>query len=79
MIWLLGLFAILVAVIVIWAMLREATGRGGEQEGDAAEMASQVIAQSAAFRVDRSQDHAGWDGVERLKGIQGNDSGMGGG
>lgn len=77
MIWLLGLFAILVAVIVIWTMLREATGRGGEQNGDAADMASQVIAQSAAFRVDRSQDHAPWDGEERLKGIQGTEAGGG--
>ncbi len=75
MIWVLGLFAILVAALIVWAMLREATARGGEQEGDAAEMASQVIAQSAAFRGDRTDDYERWDGEERLKGIQGTEAG----
>ncbi|MBK5266286.1 MAG: hypothetical protein JJE47_02545 [Acidimicrobiia bacterium] len=77
MMWFIGIIGLLVAALVVWAMLREATGRGGEQAGDAAEMASQVIAQSAAFRGDRTDDYERWDGEERLKGIQGTDAGAG--
>jgi hypothetical protein len=75
MMWFLGIIVLLVAALVVWAMLRTATGRGGELEGDAAEMASQVIAQSAAFRGDRTDDYERWDGEERLKGLQGNEAG----
>lgn len=73
MTWLLGLIVLLVVAFTVWAMLRKVTRQGGEQAGDAAELANQVIAQGAAFRADRSEDHEGWDGVERLKGLQGND------
>lgn len=75
MIWFVGIIGLLVAALIVWAMLRTATSRGGEQEGDAAEIASQVIAQSAAFRGDRTDDYERWDGEERLKGLQGNEAG----
>lgn len=75
--WFIGIIMLLVVALVVWSMLRAATGRGGEQEGDAAEMASQVIAQSAAFPGDRTDDYERWDGEERLKGIQGTDAGAG--
>jgi hypothetical protein len=75
MLWFVGLIGLLVAALVIWAMLREAASRGGEHDGDAADTAGQVIAQSGAFRGDRTDDYERWDGEERLKGIQGTEAG----
>lgn len=72
MIWIYGL-VVLLGVFAVWAMLHKITGRGGEHTGDAAETATQVMAQAAAFRVDRSLDTPAWDGVARLKGLEGND------
>ena len=73
MIWIVGSIALLIAGLVVWALLRAATSRGGEHEGDAAEIASQVLAQSAAFRGEWSDEYPQWDGEERLKGIQATD------
>jgi len=66
---------VVVGAAVIGLMLRSVAGRGGERDGDAAEYSEQVIAQSGAFRGDDSDSAPAWDGVERLKGVQGNDSG----
>lgn len=72
MLWIYGL-VLIIGCFAVGAMLHAITGRGGEKNGDAGETGTQVVAQAAAFRVDRSHDAPAWDGVERLKGIQGND------
>lgn len=71
--WFVGLILPAVAVAAIWRMVGVVAGRGGEVSGDAADLAEQVLAQSEAFRGDDSEHRPAWDGVERLKGVQGND------
>ena len=73
--WIIGLLLLLIGVVAIRQMLQVAAGRGGEQLGDAAESANQVISQMQAFRGDDPEQRPAWDGVERLKGLQGNDGG----
>jgi hypothetical protein len=74
MIWVLIATALGIGATLIRLMLRAVSGRGGEVDGDAAKAAGRIIAQAAAFRGDRSSAQA-WDGVERLKGLEGNDGG----
>jgi hypothetical protein len=71
--WILSTVGVLAAGMAVWRMLGRVTARGGEQGGDAAERASQIIAQAEAFRGGATDDRQGWDGEERLKGVQGTD------
>jgi len=65
-----------IMALATWRMLGIATSRGGEQPGDAANLAAQVMAQAQAYRGDNPEDRATWDGEQRLKGLQGNDGGF---
>ena len=60
---------------VVRLMLRTAAGRDGQRTGDAGDYALQVVSQAEAFRVDDPQRRVPWDGVARLTGVEGNDSG----
>ncbi len=75
MTWLIVLIVLAIGAVAVLLMLRLVADRGGFKEGDAGESAGQVVAQMAAFRMDDAGDRAAWDGVERLKGVEGNDGG----
>ena len=76
MLWILALVpAFVILVLACWRMLHVIAARGGEREGDAAATALQVLAQAGAFRGDDRDRRVPWDGVPRLRGVEGNDGG----
>jgi hypothetical protein len=70
-----ALFVVAVGVPLIRLMLQAVAGRDGQRAGDAGDYALQVVAQGEAFRVDDSKRRVPWDGIPRLTGVEGNDSG----
>ena len=73
MFWIGTAIVLVVVAVAMWRLMNAVTALGGSRHGDAGEYGAQVIAQSEAFRGNRSSDLPAWDGEERLKGVQGND------
>jgi hypothetical protein len=73
--WIVLALVLLLGSVGIWAALRAVGARVEGRPGDAADMAAQVIAQTSAFRGDKSEDRVPWDGQEHFKGTQGTEAG----
>jgi hypothetical protein len=62
----LGVIALIGAGFAVYFLLVRVTAKGGEVQGDASEMAGQILAEADGFRGSRSEGSTPWDGHNRL-------------
>jgi hypothetical protein len=78
MIPLLIVIGLIAGAFIIYHLLVRIASTGGEVDGDAADIAAQILAEVDGFRGSRSDETPAWDGHRRLAHPTKDDGGLGG-